>query len=105
MPTDPNNVTDVKNWPNLIFKYFIGLILGALFILGTALVSELKELNKTMQEFKEGLSGMTKDYGYLVERVDDIETTQNKHIERAEAKILEHDRKIDRLEFQIKPHP
>lgn len=103
MPTTaPDNLSDVRNWPNLVFKFLISCLGGLIFILGTALYGEVSDLNENLGNYRETQNLNIKDQGYLKDRVISNEASFFKHVERAEQQDLEQDRRIDRLEYHIK---
>lgn len=100
MPTNPDNLSDVQNWPNLVFKWLLSILGGAIFVIGTALYGEVKELNKALIRFNETLSGTIKDYAYLKSQVDKMEVRIDKHIERSDAEKKELREELEILRYQ-----
>lgn len=100
MPT--NDLTNVKNWPNVIFNALLTVLGGLIFMVGTGLYNEVKELNSTIIEFNSVLSGTIKDYGYLKAQVDKLEVKIDKHIEASSAEKRELSRDLEALKYQLK---
>lgn len=90
-----NSVTNVKNWPDLVFKFVLTLIGGGLFILGTFFINKLDKVTDSQDIIKDMFVSMDKKVEKVIGAVDylrdDVKELQdeNKELRREIERLKE----------------